>query len=160
MFTLQHSWNYQLWAMFFHKKTLLLLTIIHYHLSLLREILQRPVNCQPSYWAISERAKNNWFFKILSFFQKKNSFFKNSAGNRAPPRQSLVIWFIIFKCITFIQQQHFGNLRAPSVLISHIVHFKVCFFTKSRCFFYQWLTTTPVLQRPVSCQPRYWAPNS
>ena len=111
--------------------------------------LQRLVNFQPCDWAPNSDSREPNLLKRkkskFCHFSKNLTLSKNSARHRAPPKQIFLTSFITFANITFILQQHFRNLRASSVLISNIRHFKVCFFTKSRCSCCQCLTTIPEL---------------
>ena len=63
------------------------------------------------------------------------------------------------RVITLLQEK-LPTLRVITLLREklptlRVIHFKVCFFTESRCSFCQCLTTTPVRKRPVNCQPSY-----
>ena len=109
-------------------------------------LLQRPVNCQPCYWAPNSQSRKRYLkkknSKILIFFQKPH-FSKNSANNKAPPKQSLLTSFIRFVCITFYASPAF--LIVTGTLRINFEHYSLqsLFFTKSRCFLCQCLTKTP-----------------
>ena len=55
-------------------------------------LLQRPMNCQPCYWAPNSQIRStisqrNSLFQKFVIFPKKNTFLKNSARTRAPPKR-------------------------------------------------------------------------
>ena len=88
---------------FFPKKSLFKKTV---------PTLQRPLNCQPRYWAPNFQSRKLNLIAItfslkICHFSNKSHFFKNSVGNRVPPKQSLLISLIIFMCATFNSSKAF-----------------------------------------------------
>ena len=94
--------HYSLQSVFFYQKSLLLLPVLNYHSStetpskLSTQLLSGQLLEQKA--LITSKIR---LFPQKHIFQKKCHLFKNSAGDRAPPKQSLLTLFITFVCITF-----------------------------------------------------------
>ena len=86
-------------------------------------------------------------------FSLKCPFYKTTARNRAPPKQSHVTSFMTSTCETFYIIIAFWKLTGTQLF--NFIHnlLEMCSFTKSRWSLCHSLTTTPVLQRPVNFQP-------
>ena len=105
-------------------------------------VLQRLVNSQPCYWAAnSESTKANWLSHVVIF--QKFHFSKNTARDRASPKQSLLVLFITSMCITFCTLMRFRKFTGTLfIMFKH--YSSNCVFSSSRCSFWLAFTTTPV----------------